>query len=385
MAYLIRRAPWAAVLVALAILAAYLPPQPPPTPDPYLGRWQSYPTPEGRLAKRLGDDYAQVAERTYMLHLRDSLMRVIAARQVHPGEIAALAPFRAWENASRATTNAARPSVAALSPDVRAAFALVAASSRDFWTTNNIYLPLATDGHTCLAVQGVVADRGAVPKTVTVSRPSEVLGPCGFFAAFGLPGPQIRRWLEAREYDFAQNADWQAQRQTPEQPERHDAELWMQLALSRLGVMNRPDRMPSLFDSPYGLPISATGCAVGKQDACRRFFFTDSADRGSPIQNVVRVCYYCFSRRGQMLATLVSEQGPDRFRKFWQSSLPPEEAFDRSFSIPFARWGPTWVRTTYGGISVDVVTTLREVGSSVVWTLLCAGICAGLALTRRVA
>ena len=379
MAYLIRRAPWAMVLGALAILAAYLPPQTPPPPDAYRGGWQNYPTPEGRLATRLGDAYHRAARKVYLIRLRDSLMGVIAARRPAPGIVAALAPRRNLEGVARATAEAARPPVAELSPDVRAVFALVTTSPRAWSPGDDFFLPGATDGHTCVATRGIFESAGYLP------RPTETLGPCGFFAAFGLPGRQIGRWLESRDYDFAREADWRVRPRPPEPPERHGAMFWIEVALSRVGFVNRPDLVPAYFDSPYGLPLSATGCAAGREDACRHFFFTDSGNRTSPIPNVVeRVCYFCFQQRGFMLAALVQEQGPDRFQRFWQSPLAPEEAFDSTFTVPFTQWGPAWIRSTYGTVNVDVVTSAREAGSSALWAVLCAGVCVGLAVTRKV-
>ena len=124
MAFLTKRWPWTLFVAALAIAVAYLPPQPPEEPDPYRGEWQSYPTPEARLAKRLGDDYNRMADRQHVLKVRDSLMKVLSSRPTRTGTVTGLSPRRALDSITQVIARAATPPVQTLSPEVRASIAL---------------------------------------------------------------------------------------------------------------------------------------------------------------------------------------------------------------------------------------------------------------------
>jgi hypothetical protein len=57
-------------------------------------------------------------------------------------------------------------------------------------------LPQITDGARCVVLVRV---RSAAIAQLTPLRERSLLGPCAYYAAFGQPGPNVRRWLEATD------------------------------------------------------------------------------------------------------------------------------------------------------------------------------------------
>ncbi|HZH42147.1 MAG TPA: hypothetical protein VFD85_14125 [Gemmatimonadales bacterium] len=380
MAPLTSRVPWLTGLTALAIVVAYLPPQAPAEQD-YRGEWQSYPTPESRLAKRLGDDYRSASRRAEILHERDSLVRVLARRPRRAGAVVELAQPGEMDRAAREAARLATPPVAELSPEVQTVFALVPDST--WGGSSNVFLPAATDGRTCLVAVVTGPDfRYHHPRW---RRAREELGPCAFFAAFGMPGPQISRWLESRAYDLARQPDWVSPPPPAQVFEGASLSTWFQTIFSHLAGA------PSPYDgwqygSPYWESPGLVGCAVGRMEACRRYLFTPLRDQMRySLPGVVELDRYSPDFTSRVMASLVREQGPERFARFWRSGLQPEQAFDAAFTVPFAAWAPAWARATLGPVDVGVSTRPPVVLSTLVWIGLSIAGCAGLALARRVA
>lgn len=388
MAFLTKYWPSTLFVAAVAIAVAYLPPQRPEEPDPYRGEWQSYPTPEARLAKRLGDDYARMAARQHVVTVRDSLMKVLSSHPTRPGTVTGLSPRRGLDSITQVIARAAAPPVPTLNPEVRATIALVPAAPALWDATYNIYLPTATDGRTCIATHPVATIGNRRPESLRARRE---LGPCAFFAAFGLPGREIERWLAARDYNVAMDPDWRLPRHTPPPADELSATQWLQFALARTGLAPRPEFFYEIEGgSLYWYSFTGAACAAGDRVACRYYFFLpppapDIRRRGAPVPGIVEFRPWSSSQQYGALATLVRDQGPDRFAKFWRSDLPPEQAFNQAFTVPFDRWAPAWARTVYGTVRIDVRTRPREVASTLIWIGLCVGACVGLALTRRVA
>ena len=380
MALLTRRAPWLIGLAALTILAAYLPPQHPPEPD-YRGQWQSYPTRESRLAKRLGDDYRLAARRARVLGERDSLMWVLASRPRRLGAITPLGSPGKMDSAARAIVREEAPLVPALSHDVQTVFALVPNSS---WEDNsNTYLPLATDGQTCIVVLSTNPDfHHTVPRGFHFR---DDFGPCAFVAAFGMPGKDVGAWLESRAYDLALQSDWTLPSHPIPTTDEPQLSMWLSATFAHLaGRVGPYDQWD--FAGPYWQSLGLVGCAAGKTAACRRYFFSPLRDQFRySIPGVSERNFFYPDYTSRVMASLVREQGTERFARFWRSPLPPEQAFDAAFTVPFDQWAMSWTRARVGRIQVGAATSVRDFVSSLTWVLACGGICVGLALVRRVA
>lgn len=387
MAFLTKRWPWMLIVAASAIAVAYLPPQRPEESDPDRGEWQSYPTPEARLAKRLGDDYSRMADRQHVRTVRDSLMRVLSSRPERTGTVIGLSPRRELDSITQALARVATPPIP-LNPEVRASIALVPTTLARWDATYNVYLPTSTDGRTCIATHPVDATKNRLSESF---RARQALGACAFFAAFGLPGREIEQWLAARDYNVAMDPDWQLPRHTPPPADELSAIQWVEFTLARAGLAPRPEFFYEIEEgSVYWDSFTGSACAAGDRVACQQYFFStppapDMRHRGMPVPGVIPFRPWWSSQAYGALAALVRDQGPDRFAKFWRSNLPPEQAFDHAFTVPFDRWAPGWARTVYGAVRIDVRTRPREVASTLLWIGLCVGVCVGLALSRRVA
>lgn len=371
-----------AVLVAAAILAAYLPPHPPLPPVYYRGGWDDYPTPEARRAARLGEEFRVASGRAETRRLRDSAMHIVATHPARQGAGIAYGSNPRLDSVARALLHGGTPVLPALSREVRIGFLVIAAPT--YSSYERLYLPQATDGRTCIVTVTVdTAGWGAIPRYL---RPGDALGPCAFFAAFGLPGPFVGRWLESRSYDVAAKPDWTLRPHAPAPIEKTTAAVWFQGMLARLGGAPRASAEYLGYGGLYWESASVVGCAAGKVSACRRYVFSSlEAERRVAIPGVVAGEPYFDYASTRLLATLVREQGPGRFARFWRSPLPPEEAFDAAFTVPFAVWAPAWARATIGPVDVGASTRPRTALSSLLWIGLSVAGCAGLALVRRVA
>lgn len=373
-----------AALAAAAVLTAYLPPHPPAERLYYGGGWDNYPTPESRLAARLGVEYRRARERMETRQLRDSLMRELGSHRRSDDSVVALGSGARLDRAARTLVRTALPPLPARSDEVRAAFVLITAPI--YSLDEHVYLPLGTDGRTCISVLTIAsADTGLRGDLRNLVRPGDALGPCAFFAAFGLPGPEVRRWLESRSYDVAWKPDWTLRPHAPEPVEKTTAARWFQGTLSRLSGTPMASMEYLGYGGLYFESSHLVGCAAGEIASCRRYVFSPlPGEVRSNMPGVVQGSPYIDYAADRILATLMREQGPERFARFWRSPLPPEKAFDASFTVPFAVWAPAWARATVGPVDVGVSTRPRVILSTLFWIGLSVAGCAGLALARRV-
>lgn len=378
MASLGLRAPLVAILVALAILTAYLPPQPRQHRDYYGMSWQDFPTPEARTAARLGAEYRAAVDRVKIRDLRDSVMRVLSRRPSRGGQVWGMSTRMVFDSALRILLRAATPPTA-LASDVQTVFGVT--PGNPFYVQRVTLLPTATDGHACVILE--TADTARRP-VFRMAHPRDALGPCAFFAAFGLPGKGVAQWLEYRGYDVAWLPDWTVRPHAPYPMERSTATEWFETTLSHLGGVTTPGDYLG-YAGLYWESGSLLSCATGKVEGCHRYFFTL---RGDLVRHPMPGAYEGIpsfnDATGRVLATLVREQGPERFAKFWRSPLPPQQAFDAAFTVPFDQWAPAWAKSNFPPFNVGVSTETRELGSSLLWIGLGLAACAGFALSRRV-
>ena len=215
-------------------------------------------------------------------------------------------------------------------------------------------LPHATDGSTCLISvtaggrQSVLLDEGAHPADVlelfgwanSISR-----GPCIFYAAFGTPEPDIEKWLDSWNFAFARLADWDTEQQPSD-------ERMTPVAVDALLGLLRTREIGGIWD--------AMACAGGRQERCRAIMLADdvgsqlSASRYSreprmPGYVAVNQRAYVFrSATAHFLSDVVREVGPDRFREFWTSDLPVDQAFASVVGRDIGEWTSDWLAERIG-------------------------------------
>jgi hypothetical protein len=222
------------------------------------------------------------------------------------------------------------------------------------WVTQT--LPPATDGRSCLVELPLVREIRWLARTSDPMRNDQVdpwlasgLGPCGFYAAFGRPGPHVERWLVERSFDLAWETDWTS----PTLP------AWEQ----------RPGLPPILRgtvfwerDDRYGASLDAVACNAGALDRCRAALFgperSDFPYRQRRIgPGVVSRAWWTAARNSlydgdRYFVDLIREMGRERFTAFWRSPQPVERAFHDAFGLPIERWTARWERTRMGHLRV---------------------------------
>jgi hypothetical protein len=176
-------------------------------------------------------------------------------------------------------------------------------------------------------------------------------GQCHFFAQYGAPGRFIRDWLAAGggRY-FARHNDPQIN-------------TWRSYPATRL---------PPNFAQQMrrGLPVRAQKCLSGHEDVCAQLvasFEMTPAERELHYRSVgARRLVY---DEGSLLAALEKDFGAERFRRFWRSDRPFQEAFEQSFGVPLGKWVYDWTeplghaRAGPGLDLVSITLTLLLVGA----------------------
>lgn len=203
-------------------------------------------------------------------------------------------------------------------------------------------LPDSARGTGCTAVRIVWAD--------AIESPAErigwqrlpwrgAVGPCWYLANFGLPGPAVRAWLDARYWDVAGAIPPRARNQGLES-EAAAVPSWLYRALGEVGGGYR------------GGSAILESCASDKPVLC------EFALLGSPylagllpdgIVGTERLNVY--SRQSydwltnvppwisrELLSMMVEDLGPARFAAFWTSRASVPDAFEAAAGMPFAEW-----------------------------------------------
>ena len=152
------------------------------------------------------------------------------------------------------------------------------------------------------------------------------LGPCAFFARWGVPGKPVRLWMARRHYDLADVPSW-----GPEWSHQPEAS-WMM------------DRNTGWFwAAVYGHPIAAIGCLAGRAPSCRTAVLADTPPK--LLDATVR--WWREERLVQgwrYLGDVAREVGYDRFRQFWNSTEPVDTALAAALKMPVGEWTARWER-----------------------------------------
>jgi hypothetical protein len=216
------------------------------------------------------------------------------------------------------------------------------------------FLPRSTDGTACISVISLSApDAAELRRALTWysrAKPDTVgalLGPCGYYRAFGRPGRHVEQWLDGHDYVVAQRLEWA----TGGPPLRSDA---------------GDDHLVGRWWS------TLHGCAAGNRSVCRAAVLQeDRASRGGP-SGVARFRYWAFFSRnlgpnaGRFLSDVIAEYGRDRFALFWSSEEPVETAFAAAMGTTLEDWTMKWSRAQVG----DVRTGPAPSGSATMLALL---------------
>jgi hypothetical protein len=170
----------------------------------------------------------------------------------------------------------------------------------------------------------------------------QILGPCGFFAAFGEPGPLVRQWLIDGGWQYAIDGSWTSPPYIPELREDR-------------GIFKGPAAASTSLNPESG----GIDCIKGVIDACERSMTTRVRRRPSQVPGITpsfwmgRRRYFAGTagyQADEILSDAVRELGRERFQAFWSSPDSVSVGFQKATG---ERWGAfirRWMITHYGEI-----------------------------------
>jgi hypothetical protein len=186
---------------------------------------------------------------------------------------------------------------------------------------------------------------GDVPGAFSSEKTApQILGPCGFYAAFGEPGPAVRDWLVAGGWQYTLEGSWTTASIIPEIGEEQSIFKREAPALRYLNV-----------------ETGATECIKGELATCERVAAIRAPRRwaGAPVGegtyalSLGRTRYFRGAigyQAGELLSDAVREMGRDRFMTFWTSPDSVPAAYQKASG---ERWGAfihRWMIAHYGEI-----------------------------------
>jgi hypothetical protein len=172
------------------------------------------------------------------------------------------------------------------------------------------------------------------------SLPTNILGPCRFYAAYGLPGADVSEWLASGGSGFAMAPA------NKEEAQRFDRGRPFGLRYANLSLL--PE---------------AEACLAGRMDDCTSFVMskrTRSGLTGDATRTKTSYPERIYSWDGNLrspqrpggkhltlVADLEAEFGADRFQSFWSSNQPMETAFASAFGLPLDEWTHDWLNARF--------------------------------------
>jgi hypothetical protein len=317
------------------IVAAYLPPE--HGPAAYQQPWEYRPpTPERQRFVALDAVRGRSRRQLALLEQRDAALGRAGTARPGTGTLllepalgpAASARLRAAFAAIWRELGPTRPEVAVIVTVVSdSAAARTISNDRIYY-----FLPSTRTGRTCLTLWSGVTWRilrGTGEDTLVYPIVRRMIGPCAFYAAFGIPGQPVERWLAARDFDLGFVNDWHGPPLVP-------------------ATQTFPRRW--LAQQVYGGSFAQVSCLAGRRADCHAAVLDTQPPEGDPsdwgrLPRVVeqqvwsngRPARWLF-RASTYLVDLLREQGPERFAQFWHSALPVDSAFQAAFGSSIEEW-----------------------------------------------
>ena len=199
-------------------------------------------------------------------------------------------------------------------------------------------LPDSTNRAVCIATGRIpffAATPGVMRGDQMLRWAASTLGPCAFYARFGVPGQRVERWLGQRGFDVAVSASWFG----GSPPDRGLA--WLMRGL-------RPGRW--WWGGLYALPFSTVACLAGREEVCRRDLTAGDAAQTAARPGIVVPPDPWDARKTRLvgaerfLADVMHAVGEDRFQEFWTTSLPVDSALTLALHRPVGEWTVEWQR-----------------------------------------
>lgn len=254
------------------------------------------------------------------------------------------------------------------------------------------------DARRCLVIARVRVPRTPPGARASYSRllvsavRSRLLGPCGFYEWFGMPGPTVGAWLDARGWDIALASSWNSA--YPAWTVRSYGYLGDFLGMWSPGMRLRMATTPAGYACATGdarvcdsLVVSAPGVHAGVLREARLWDGrVVSPAWGVDVGDWMSWIWYSNAtqlgpRQSTLLAELARTAGPERFARFWTTRLPLRDALREATGSGAGEWTAGWAERAYGrperGPSVALLPVLLAA------SLTAAGIAAALATSSR--
>lgn len=201
-----------------------------------------------------------------------------------------------------------------------------------WWKT--YILPDSTDRTTCVVVYPSALINNEKPRQSVMEQRMRVgLGPCAFYARFGVPSPRVRRWLQANRFDVTESSDWSDIQRYRDQWFEEDP--WR----NYIGVGSI-----WYYTTIYSQSFNTVGCLAGRVPACLTGLRAGDRDDGTPLYRVVTPAErWRFEEQrlpevATLLAAIVRQVGEDRFQEFWTTALPIDSALSIALEQPAGEW-----------------------------------------------
>jgi hypothetical protein len=178
---------------------------------------------------------------------------------------------------------------------------------------------------------------------------SGTLGPCRFYLAYGLPGPDVGRWMEDGGVGYAMSSG-AGDVTNGDFPTTDDGDWLRTQRLSRSSIFGYN------MLARVNRPIEADRCLTGDAGACAYLFENPAAAdpilarqldvvRRSPAISIGTVStYFSFAPDEEfLLSDLEAEFGAEAFARFWTSNDGLGDAFERAFGIDAGSWTLGWI------------------------------------------
>ncbi len=194
-----------------------------------------------------------------------------------------------------------------------------------------------------------------------------ILGPCGFVAAFGLPGEGLRSALDSIGWRAAAFASWHA----PLSSTDTLRPAWLDLSAPAV-------RCLTVADGACGEAWHALTTERSQENAGRALPPADAE-----VWDVTRLSWFPVSgaslgaREGALVSDLVRASDRATFGEAWRTSHSFEELVERSLGTSVNVWFAKWLARSYRAPVVGPLPNAREVA----WTLM-LGVLSALVIAK---
>jgi hypothetical protein len=229
-------------------------------------------------------------------------------------------------------------------------------------------LPDSSDRSTCLVVLAVppfAIMRRYLDPTHLMEWATSVLGPCAFYARFGVPGRRVEQWLARRQFDVTLAPNWYRS------PRRERALGWRLLGFGN---------MQWWWDGIYSYPRSTMACFAGRPEECRQGLAAADRDGSGPRPRVIvpsdpwDVGKVHLVGAEWFLSDVLRAAGAERFQEFWTTSLPVDSALTLALHRPVGEYTVSWLRRFGPGPHFGAATRLLDALLGLAFALFLVGL-----------